>query len=248
MVAGSCRGIEGQLFVEAGGVTIEAGAGDTVRVPPGAIGKYCRIHGLRTFPANMSNAKPQAPKVFVVPELMASGPVETGGLLEEHLKAQRLKEAASVRERIEAYLKDSGVLRKPAGEAWPNAGQLAGMSAVERQRWSTLEAQQWVDSSLKKLLGGKAPREVFKLDGAKRPRSTSAARDRNMCAEVLRLIERCDYARAAAVERVAEEFGVSTRVVERATELWSWEARGKKERRRFVPVWEQKLRSAGKLK
>lgn len=32
--------IEGQLFVEAGGVTIEAGAGDTVQVPPGAVGKY----------------------------------------------------------------------------------------------------------------------------------------------------------------------------------------------------------------
>jgi mannose-6-phosphate isomerase-like protein (cupin superfamily) len=32
--------IEGQLFVEAGGVTIEAGAGDTVQVPAGAVGKY----------------------------------------------------------------------------------------------------------------------------------------------------------------------------------------------------------------
>jgi mannose-6-phosphate isomerase-like protein (cupin superfamily) len=32
--------IEGQLFVAAGGVTVEAGAGDTVRVPPGAVGKY----------------------------------------------------------------------------------------------------------------------------------------------------------------------------------------------------------------
>jgi hypothetical protein len=196
----------------------------------------------------MSNAKLSAPKVFVVPELMPGEPVETGGLLEEHLKAERLREAASVRERIEAYLKDSGVLRKPAGEAWPNATQLVSMSSVERQRWSTWEAQQWVDASLKKLLGGKAPREVFKLDSKKRPRSTSAARDRNMCAEVLRLIERCDYARAEAVERVADEFSVSVRVVERATELWSWEARGKKERRRFVPVWEQKLRTAGKLK
>ena len=195
----------------------------------------------------MSNANPQAPKVFVVPELMASGPIEAGGLLEEHLKAERLREAGSVRERIEAYLKDSGVLRKPAGEVWPNARQLAGMSGVERQRWSTWEAQQWVDSSLKKLLGGKAPREVFKLDGRQRPRSTSAARDRNMCAEVLRLIERCDYARAEAVERVAKAFSVSARVVERATELWSWGDRGKKERRRFVPLWEQKLRGAGKL-
>jgi hypothetical protein len=196
----------------------------------------------------MSKANPQAPKVFVVPELMPSGPIETGGLLEEHLKAERLREAASVRERIEAYLKDSGVLRKPAGEAWPNASQLESMSSVERQRWATWEAQQWVDSSLKKLLGGKAPREVFKLDAKKRARSTSAARDRNMCAEVLRLIERCDYALAEAVERVAEEFSVSARVVEHATELWSWETRGKKERRRFVPVWEQKLRSAGKLR
>jgi hypothetical protein len=195
----------------------------------------------------MPNANPQAPKVFVVPELMASGPIETGGLLEEHLKAERLREAGSVRERIEAYLKDPGVLRKPAGEAWPNARQLASMSGVERQRWSTWEAQQWVDSSLKKLLGGKAPREVFKLDARQRPRSTSAARDRNMCAEVLRLIERCDYARAEAVGRVAKAFSVSARVVERATELWSWGDRGKKERRRFVPLWEQKLRGAGKL-
>lgn len=32
--------IEGQLFVEAGGVTVEAGAGEVVHVPPGAIGKY----------------------------------------------------------------------------------------------------------------------------------------------------------------------------------------------------------------
>ena len=124
---------------------------------------------------------------------------------------------------------------------------LADLSGVERQRWSTWEAQQWVDSSLKKLLGGKAPREVFKLDARQRPRSTSAARDRNMCAEVLRLIERCDYARAEAVERVAKAFSVSARVVERATELWSWGDRGKKERRRFVPLWEQKLRGAGKL-
>jgi hypothetical protein len=196
----------------------------------------------------MSKSNPQAPKVFVVPELMPSGPIETGGLLEEHLKAERLREAASVRERIETYLADSGVLRKPAGEAWPNASELASMSGVERQRWSTWEAQQWVDSSLKKLLGGKAPREVFKLDAKKRPRSTSAARDRNMCAEVLRLIERCDYARAEAVERVADEFSVSARVVERATELWGWDAKGKKERRRFVPFWEQRLRGAGKLR
>lgn len=32
--------IEGQLFVEAGGVTVEAQAGDVVRVPAGAVGKY----------------------------------------------------------------------------------------------------------------------------------------------------------------------------------------------------------------
>ena len=32
--------IEGQLFVESGGVTVEAQAGDVVRVPPGAVGKY----------------------------------------------------------------------------------------------------------------------------------------------------------------------------------------------------------------
>jgi mannose-6-phosphate isomerase-like protein (cupin superfamily) len=32
--------LEGQLFVEAEGVTIEAGAGDTVQVPAGATGKY----------------------------------------------------------------------------------------------------------------------------------------------------------------------------------------------------------------
>jgi mannose-6-phosphate isomerase-like protein (cupin superfamily) len=32
--------IEGLLFVEAGGVTVEAGAGDTIQVPPGAVGKY----------------------------------------------------------------------------------------------------------------------------------------------------------------------------------------------------------------
>jgi mannose-6-phosphate isomerase-like protein (cupin superfamily) len=32
--------IEGQLFVESGGVTVEAHAGDVVRVPPGAAGRY----------------------------------------------------------------------------------------------------------------------------------------------------------------------------------------------------------------
>jgi hypothetical protein len=32
--------IEGQLFVESGGVTVEALAGDVVRVPPGAAGRY----------------------------------------------------------------------------------------------------------------------------------------------------------------------------------------------------------------
>jgi len=196
----------------------------------------------------MSNANSASPKVFVVPELMASDPVEAGGLLKEHLEVQRLGTTTSVRERIEAYLKDSGVSRKPADESWPKAGELAGMSDVARQRWLTWDAQHWVDSSLRKILNGKAPREVFKLDGKKRQRPTSAARDRNMCAEVLRLIERCDYERAEAVERVAEVFSVSARVVEQATGLWSWDARGKKERRRFVPAWEQKLRSVGKLK
>jgi mannose-6-phosphate isomerase-like protein (cupin superfamily) len=32
--------IEGQLFVESGGVTLEAQAGDVVRVPAGAVGRY----------------------------------------------------------------------------------------------------------------------------------------------------------------------------------------------------------------
>lgn len=32
--------IEGQLFVESGGVTVEAQAGEVVRVPAGAVGKY----------------------------------------------------------------------------------------------------------------------------------------------------------------------------------------------------------------
>ena len=32
--------IEGQLFVESGGVTVHAQAGDTVEVPAGAIGRY----------------------------------------------------------------------------------------------------------------------------------------------------------------------------------------------------------------
>ena len=32
--------IEGQLFVESGGVTVEARAGDVVRVPPRAAGRY----------------------------------------------------------------------------------------------------------------------------------------------------------------------------------------------------------------
>jgi uncharacterized cupin superfamily protein len=32
--------LEGQLFVQSGGVTVEAHAGDVVRVPAGAVGKY----------------------------------------------------------------------------------------------------------------------------------------------------------------------------------------------------------------
>ena len=32
--------IEGQLFVESGGVTVEAHPGDVVHVPPGAVGRY----------------------------------------------------------------------------------------------------------------------------------------------------------------------------------------------------------------
>jgi mannose-6-phosphate isomerase-like protein (cupin superfamily) len=32
--------IEGQLFVECGGVTVEAQTGDVVRVPAGAVGRY----------------------------------------------------------------------------------------------------------------------------------------------------------------------------------------------------------------
>jgi hypothetical protein len=187
------------------------------------------------------------PKVFVVPELMEGGPVVAGALLKEHLETERRRGSMPVRERIEAYLKDLGVTRKPLGQAWPKPGELAGMSGVERQRWLTWDAQHWVDSSLRKISSGKPAREVFKLD-AGRARPTSAARDRNMCAEVLRLIERCEYTRAAAVRRVAAVFSVSVAVVERATTLWGWDAQGKKERRRFVPLWEQQLRNAGKLK
>lgn len=190
----------------------------------------------------------RGPKVFIVPELMADDPVEAGGLLKEHLEVKRLGAVDSVRERIEAYLKDPGVVRKPADGAWPKASELALMSGVERQRWSTWDAQHWVDASLRKILGGKAPRHVFKLDSKKPTRPSSAARDRNMCAEVLRLMERCDYKRPDAVERVAEVFAVSVPVVERATDLWGWDAAGKKERRRFVPAWEETLRNAGELK
>lgn len=32
--------LEGTLFVESGGVTVEAGVGDMVRVPAGAVGRY----------------------------------------------------------------------------------------------------------------------------------------------------------------------------------------------------------------
>jgi hypothetical protein len=195
----------------------------------------------------VSKVTPPTPNVFVVPELMADGPAEPGGLFREYLEIERLGANGSARERIEAYLRDPGVARKPADEPWPKANELAAMSGVERQRWLGWEAQHWVDSSLRKLLNGKAPREVFKLDARKRSRPTTAARDRNMCAEVLRLIERCDYTRAEAVARVAEAFSISVQVVERASELCAWDAQAKKERRRFVPIWEQRLRNAGKL-
>jgi hypothetical protein len=196
----------------------------------------------------MPKAKPPGPKVFVVPELMADEPTAAGGLLEEHLKAERSRGSVSTRERLESYLVDPGVVRKPAEESWPNAREWAEMSGVEKERWATWEAQHWLDASLKKVLAGKFPREVFKLDAKTRARPSTAARDRNLCAEVLRLMERVDYKRPEAVERVAEAFSVSVRVVEQATELWLWDAAGKKERHRFVPLWEQKLRNAGKLK
>jgi hypothetical protein len=187
-------------------------------------------------------------KVFVVPELMAGELIEEGGFLKEHLEAERTHVMSSVRERIEAYLRDPGVSRKPPAAACPSARELAKLSAVERQQWQTWDVQHWVDSRLRKLLSGKAPREVFKLGAKKRERTTSAARDRNICAEVLRLIERGGYSRAEAMERVAAAFSVSLQVVERAGELWGWDARAKRERRRFVPLWEHKLRFAGKLK
>ena len=197
----------------------------------------------------MPKSATPAPKVFVVPDLMANGPAEAGALLKEHLEAERARRAEiSVRERIEAYLHDPGVARKPAEETWPSAKELARMSGVEKQRWMTWEAQQWMDGSLKKILGGKAPRDVFKLEAKKKERPTSASRDRNLCAEVLRLMERCDYSRTEAMQRVAKVFAVGLPVVETAIELWSWDAQGNKERHRFVPLWEQKLRSAGRLK
>jgi hypothetical protein len=196
----------------------------------------------------MPKAKPQGPKVFIVPELMPNEPTEAGSLLEEHLKADRSRGSSSTRERLEAYLRDPGVARKPAEDSWPSTRELADMPGVEKERWATWEAQHWLDASLKKLLSGKSPRDVFKLDVRKQARPGTPARDRNLCAEVLRLMERCDYKRPQAVERVAEAFSVSVRVVEQATELWGWDAAGKKERHRFVPLWEQKLRNAGKLK
>jgi hypothetical protein len=196
----------------------------------------------------MAKAKTPSPKVFVVPELMADDPTEPGTLLEEHRKADRSREDISTRERLEAYLTDPGVARKPATESWPRARELADMSGVEKERWATWETQHWLDTGLKKILSGKSPRDVFKLDTKKRSRPSTAARDRNLCAEVLRLMERCDYKRPEAIERVAKAFSVSTGVVEQATELWVWDAAGKKERHRFVPLWEQKLRNAGKLK
>jgi hypothetical protein len=196
----------------------------------------------------MAKANADAPKVFLVPDLMASEPVEALGMLQEHLAAERNRGVAgSVRERIEGYLSDPGGARKPPGEQWPGAKELARMSGLEKQQWLTWQGQHWLDSNLKKILGGKSPREVFKLDKKKRARPSTAARDRNICAEVLRLIERCELTRAEATERVAEAFSVSVAVVERATELWGWDARGKKERRRFVPLWEERLRHAGKL-
>ena len=52
--------IDGQLFVESGGVTLVAQAGDVVRVPAGAIGRYwaptyARV--LATDPVKASQAK-----------------------------------------------------------------------------------------------------------------------------------------------------------------------------------------------
>src|SRR5580692_10688482 len=103
----------------------------------------------------MPKANLPAPRVFVVPELMPGGPLEKGGLLSEYLEARRLSATSSARERIEAYLEDPGVARKPPGATWPSVSQLEGMSGVERQRWSTWDMQHWVDSRLRKILGGK---------------------------------------------------------------------------------------------
>ena len=199
----------------------------------------------------MPKAKPQGPKVFIVPELMPNEPTGVGSLLEEHLKADRSRGS-----RLRMRGTPRGVPAKTLewraqtgrGALLPSARELADMPGVEKQRWATWEVQHWLDASLKKLLSGKSARDVFKLDTRKSARPSTAARDRNLCAEVLRLMERCDYKRPQAIERVAEAFALSVRVVEQATELWVWDAAGKKEQHRFVPLWEQKLRNAGKLK
>jgi mannose-6-phosphate isomerase-like protein (cupin superfamily) len=54
--------IEGQLFVESGGVTIEAQTGDVVRVPAGATGKYWAPCLPYMDPAKAARAEPWVTK------------------------------------------------------------------------------------------------------------------------------------------------------------------------------------------
>jgi quercetin dioxygenase-like cupin family protein len=65
--------IEGHLFVESGGVTVEARAGDLVKVPAGAIGRYWAPEYARLL-AVYGPSKGEASKVLGYEKLDAARP------------------------------------------------------------------------------------------------------------------------------------------------------------------------------
>ncbi|HEX3847459.1 MAG TPA: cupin domain-containing protein [Steroidobacteraceae bacterium] len=65
--------IEGHLFVESGGVTVEARAGDVVKVPAGAIGRYWAPEYARLL-AIYGPSRGEASKVLGYEKLGASPP------------------------------------------------------------------------------------------------------------------------------------------------------------------------------
>jgi hypothetical protein len=200
-----------------------------------AVADYAHVVSTRS----VRRRRQKDPPVVVAPDL-ASG--------QGDLDAAGRTEYLSVENWLRRYLDDPLILRKPPGASWPTREELAQLSAEERALWSTRSHQYEVDSYLRRILDKEDPRVVFRLRASRRGAASNAARIRNMCLEVLRLIVRHGKTRQQAQELVATAFAVDIRTVQRAVELWNEDGLlrpGPKEER-IVDAWERRLR-AGKL-